>query len=1178
MRRKLWHWKRSWSKLTVVSTLALSSADLAAAAEQEAASAQTDELFDLNPSMSVGEDRFDKNLKLNLALQNPMVVIEADGTVLEPMRFYLYNNYPSLIKSSQITIYDGEDKNNLNPIQIIPGNVEGGWVEWSGRMPVGREWKEGRQYKAILEVVGTDGKQDVVHPLFFRTISVSDGSLENFKAEVDPHELPGYGVDRTAHRGILPATAFGKAVVQASNLYGAQDITLNGVEVQADRNGRLVRELVLEPGTHKMTLNWTDEFGQKQTKEDTITIEKGKKKDFFFVGMADITASKNRVSGPGSSVLAADERFDGRTHWDSRIMFYMKGDVGERTRLTAHADTGEDKLENMFKKIGDRDPRRFSRELRSSAKEMYPIYGDNSTTVSDVDTEGKFYLRLERDKTSFLWGNYTSDTQDTELAAYNRSLYGAQIKHESKDLTKFGSPKNYATLFAAIGETRGAHNEFASTGGSLYYLKHQRVTQGSLQLKAELRDQNTGRVISTRTLQEGLDYEVDSFQGRVMLTKPLSMTSSSGSIISGSGILGGDNVFLVADYEYYSDGFGMDGQNTFGGRVSAWGGDNFRIGGSYIQEEKEAGGHYKLYGVDATIRPLKGTYTNLEYVQTKSSLADIWESSNGGISFGSAKTNGDAKDGKAFKVEQVINFSEFTSSEIPLVFEGYYAKKDAGFANFVDAVQHDTTEYGAELSYDWRPNGERKTTVKHTFEKQENQYYERITSILHQEEWQSGLRGTVEVQDRREKQYAALGQDTTRETLAAIKVEKDFAQGKHKVYGIVQGTLSREGDVEDNNKVTLGFESQVTKKLRLGLEGFTSNRGNGGGVIVNYDVNDRASIYTKVTSDLDSNAGREINTTVGTLFKPTSKMELYSERQSKSLQAEKQTSDIYGVRYKPGRNHNLELSYSAGEVKRRIDTGISKGRTDITDRDVWLLGYGYENSSFQYQSKLEYRRDRGAENMRQWVTTNRLKTAQSKNWSWLAQFDYAKTKGDNNASLADFTEAAVGFAYRPIKHDRLNLFGKITFISGLDPEDQFNVTDSTYNSRMEDDYEQRSLVYSLEGVYEFSPKLEMAFKAAHREGELRYRGENDWFSSGATLYAVRGNYKINKDWQAQLEYRHLEVDTAQDSKAGWVTSLYRNLGSHAKIGLGYNWTDYNDDLTRLNYNSKGWFVNLVGKW
>ena len=1184
MKKKLWQWKRSWSKLAFVSTIALSPAGITAAAESETQVTQTtpeiEEPMKKDPVMTVGEDRFNKKLKLNLSIESPQVIVREDGTIDQPIRFYLYNNYPSLVRSYQITIYEARDAEQINPIQVISGEAQEGWISWDGRLPRGAYWQPNHEYKAVLEVLGTNGKKDVVHPLFFKTLTMSDTATEKFKNVEDPHELPGYGIDRTEHRGILPSSAFGKAVVQASQLKGATDITLNGTPIKVDEKGRLMRELVLEPGEHKIILEWTGLDGQKEKREETITIKKGKKRDFFFVGMADITAGKNRVTGPGAEILNADERFDGNTHYDSRIMFYLKGDIGKKTRITAQADTGEDKLSDMFKKIGDRDPRRFTREI--SEKELYPIYGDGSTTVSDVDTEGKFYLKIERDKTQFLWGNYTSDTQDTELAAYNRSLYGAQFKHESTGLTKFGSTKNYFTAFAAIGETRGAHNEFASTGGSLYYLKHQRLTDGSVKLKAELRDENTNRLISSRDLQEGVDYEIDNFQGRVILTKALSMTNSSSSIISGSGMLGGDNVYLVADYEYYSDGLGLDGQNTFGGRGSVWLGDHFRIGANFIQEEKETGGNYKLYGVDATWRPYKGTYTTVEYVKTESSLGETFFSNNGGIKFDDPKSNGASDDGKAFKIQQVINFSEFTSNKIPLTFEGYYSKKGKGFANFVDAFERDTTEYGAEVKYDWKPNGQRTTILKHTYEKDEGRHYERITSLLHTEELQVGVKGTIEVQDRREKTYG-LGKDaTTREMLAAVKVEKEISQGRHKIYGIVQGTLSREGDIRDNQKMTLGFESQISKKLRLGLEGFVSNRGNGGGISANYDLNARASVYTKVTNDLDSNSGREINTVVGTKFSPTSKIELYSEKQYQSRSKEYETSDVYGVRYKPNRNHNFEISYSKGQVKKTI-SGLTRSTKDINDRSVWTLGYGFENANLEYRSKVEYRKEEGDTNLKQWVTTNRLKTSQKGDWSWMGQFDYAKTSGLNSSdkTLTDFTEAAIGFAYRPIKHDRFNLFGKVTFVSGLDPEDQFNKSDSAFNGRTtldNDDYEQRSLVYSLEGVYEFSPKFEMAFKAAHRKGELRYRGESEWFSSGATLYAARGNYKVNDKWQAQLEYRHLSVDTAKDSKAGWVTSLYRTLGTNAKVGIGYNWTDYNDDLTRLNYNSQGWFLNLVGKW
>ena len=128
----------------------------------------------------------------------------------------------------------------------------------------------------------------------------------------------------------------------------------------------------------------------------------------------------------------------------------------------------------------------------------------------------------------------------SEFMNYNRSLYGAQYLHQSEAVTGYGQQRSYLNIFAADSDTRASHNEFLSTGGSLYYLKHQRVTEGTLKITVEIRDQDTGRVKGTQTLTEGVDYEIDNFQGRIMLTKALPMTAGTSSIITGSALMGGD--------------------------------------------------------------------------------------------------------------------------------------------------------------------------------------------------------------------------------------------------------------------------------------------------------------------------------------------------------------------------------------------------------------------------------------------------------------------------------------------------------------------------------------------------------------------------------------------------------------------------------------------------------------
>ena len=56
----------------------------------------------------------------------------------------------------------------------------------------------------------------------------------------------------------------------------------------------------------------------------------------------------------------------------------------------------------------------------------------------------------------------------------------------------------------------------------------------------------------------------------------------------------------------------------------------------------------------------------------------------------------------------------------------------------------------------------------------------------------------------------------------------------------------------------------------------------------------------------------------------------------------------------------------------------------------------------------------------------------------------------------------------------------------------------------------------------------------------------------------------------------LVLSDLKERRGGALVALYRYLGDHFKVGVGYNFTDFSDDLTDLSYNHHGWFFNLVG--
>jgi hypothetical protein len=105
----------------------------------------------------------------------------------------------------------------------------------------------------------------------------------------------------------------------------------------------------------------------------------------------------------------------------------------------------------------------------------------------------------------------------------------------------------------------------------------------------------------------------------------------------------------------------------------------------------------------------------------------------------------------------------------------------------------------------------------------------------------------------------------------------------------------------------------------------------------------------------------------------------------------------------------------------------------------------------------------------------------------------------------------------------------------------------------------------------------MGGKLAHREGEARLsRTGGPWFSSTADFAAIQARYDLVRKWDALAEYRWLRVDENDSDRHGFLVGVDRQLGDHFRIGLGYNFTDFSDNLTRLDYEYKGFFLNITG--
>src|SRR5206468_4220038 len=162
---------------------------------------------------------------------------------------------------------------------------------------------------------------------------------------------------------------------------------------------------------------------------------------------------------------------------DGRAALYLKGRIQGKYLITAALDTGDGRLSDLGSRLNDRNNQSFYRNLDPDA--FYPVYGDASRTYADTNSQGRFYVLLEAPYGSALWGNYNSGITGNEFSSFNRSLYGGRVAWKSLSKRKDGQPLGQVLVFAAVPETRPAHDEFAGTGGSLYFLRNNGVVPGS---------------------------------------------------------------------------------------------------------------------------------------------------------------------------------------------------------------------------------------------------------------------------------------------------------------------------------------------------------------------------------------------------------------------------------------------------------------------------------------------------------------------------------------------------------------------------------------------------------------------------------------------------------------------------------------------------------------------------
>lgn len=1109
-------------------------------------------------------EQFELQFRVDSLVLNPVLnagLLGTERTVVAGMdaQFLTYNNYPAATAGGEVRIFAAGKSPTSEPIATISVDQDGA-ATW--HVP---EDAPGALY-FVYRANGSAGQFDETHPQELTVVS----KQVSRSMEAGPMPTrPDFGVvDQAAVRNIalkgMMATVTGHAN-PTDDL-----VRVNGQLVPIDINGRFVAQQIVPRDQAAMDVIIARDGEQvAQVRQDFGTTPL--KDDWFVVGQGDLTLGKSYSSGPSREV--SGDTLAAGSYAIGRAAVYAKGVVGDEWRITAALDTGETLVKDLFSNLDRKDPKQLLRRLNS--EQYYPTYGDDSTLVEDAPTQGRFYLRVKKDASQLVVGNFTTQVTGGELAQLDRGLFGAILDLNSNGVTSFGERKAQAIAFASDPGTVPGREEFRGTGGSLYHLKRQDVSVGSERVRVEIRDRETGLVLETYSLNPQQDYDFDPLQGRLTLLRPLASTMATGSTVR-EGSSTGNVPVLVVRYEYTPQIGSLDGY-TVGGHAATWLGDILQLGATAQRDTVEEADQ-TLIGVNAKLRLAAGTYAKAEYAQTKGPGFDQSNSVDGGLNFTDIRNPGILDISRAWRGEFAMNFAELAKKQGDLgSASAYYEHQDKGFSSAGRLSPAEVERWGMALAmpigktaaisanYDTLYSGEAgrsntgvvdlsndfRTDAGTVTLKSGLRYEDRVAGLLYNSV-QSGMR-----------------------TDGAVQIGFQPLKENWEVNAFGQLTLDHDVTRSRNNRAGVGAKAQLTERLSFAGEMSGGDGGLGSDLKLNHSLGDGSEAYVGYalfadTTDtgLDSqnlftrsNRGTLV---LGSRHRFSDSISVYGENKVGIGGSAPSTNRSFGLQFDPTERLSLTGSFENG----RIDDAT----TGEFKRTAASVGVGYTAEDIRLGATVEMRHDNGlGQDQTVWLLRTNASYALNPDWRAIAQFNLARADtGSPSIQAAEYTDLTGGFAYRPVNNERLNALLRFQYFQDLAPVGQISGSGQTQTPK------QSSTIVSLDVNYDLSQHVTLAAKYGYRQGKVSLGRESDVFvSSDAHLAVVRLDYNVARKWDVMAEGRALWVTAANDKKYGALGGIYRHLGENVKLGVGYSWSDFSDDLSDQSYTSHGPFMNIL---
>jgi hypothetical protein len=390
--------------------------------------------------------------------------------------------------------------------------------------------------------------------------------------------------------------------------------------------------------------------------------------------------------------------------------------------------------------------------------------------------------------------------------------------------------------------------------------------------------------------------------------------------------------------------------------------------------------------------------------------------------------------------------------------------------------------------------------------------------------------------------------------------------------------MSVTGNREENSRFGVGGAYQVMEKLKVDVEVSDGDLGPGGRLGTNYQHSDRTSMYVNYSLDngrndngMSTGQGSEGNLIAGVKSRIADSTSVFLEERYRHGRTSTGLTHATGISFAPSQKWSLGFNTDIGTLH-DIDTGAE------TDRVAGGVQVSFHNGGLQLSSGLEYRNDDveqldlSRDERKTWLFRNNLKYELGISSRILGKLNHSESESSLGTFYdGGFTEAVFGYAFRPVNHDRLNTLVKYTYFYNVPTTGQAGV------QNVAAEFIQKTHIGAVDVTYDVTPNFTIGGKYAYRMTQVSLdRIDPTFFDNNASLYVLRGDYRFRENWEMLVETRLLDMPDLNESRAGALAAVSRYFGDHVKLGLGYNFTDFSDDLTDLSYDHKGFFLNVTG--